>query len=45
MAMMLGISSKTVKRHIKDLGIIRFISRGANGYWEIINDELRSMTK
>ena len=45
MAMMLGISSKTVKRHIKDTGIIRFIGRGANGYWEIIDDEPKSMTK
>lgn len=28
MAMTLGISSKTVKRHIKDIGIVRFIGRG-----------------
>ena len=38
MAMTLGISSKTVKRHIKDIGIIRFIGRGSNGHWEIIDD-------
>lgn len=38
MAMTLGISSKTVKRHIKDMGIIRFIGRGTNGHWEIIDD-------
>ena len=37
-AMILGVSSKTVKRHIKDIGIIRFIGRGSNGYWEIIDD-------
>ena len=37
-AMTLGISSKTVKRHIKDIGIIRFIGRGSNGHWEIIDD-------
>ena len=38
MAMTLGISSKTVKRHIKDIGIVRFIGRGSNGHWEIIDD-------
>ena len=38
MAMMLGISSKTVKRHIKDIGIVRFVGRGSNGHWEIIDD-------
>ena len=37
-AIILGVSSKTVKRHIKDIGIIRFIGRGSNGYWEIIDD-------
>ena len=35
MAMTLGISSKTVKRHIKDIGIVRFIGRGSNGHWDI----------
>ena len=39
MAMMLGISSKTVKRHIKNIGIVRFIGRGSNGHWEIIDDQ------
>ena len=38
MAMTLGISSKTVKRHIKDIGIVRFIGHGSNGDWEIIDD-------
>ena len=39
MAMTLGISSKTVKRHIKDIGIVRFVGRGSNGHWEIIDDQ------
>lgn len=39
MAMALGISSKTVKRHIKDLDIIQFVDRGCNGHWEIIKKE------
>ena len=39
MAMALGISSKTVKRHIKDLDIIQVVGRGCNGHWEIIKKE------
>ena len=39
MAMALGISSKTVKRHIKDLDIIQFVGRGCNGHLEIIKKE------
>ena len=39
MAMASGISSKTVKRHIKDLDIIQFVGRGCNGHWEIIKKE------
>ena len=39
MAMALGISSKTVKRHIKDLDIIQFVGRGCNGHWETIKKE------
>lgn len=39
MAMALGISSKTVKRHIEDLDIIQFVGRGCNGHWEIIKKE------
>ena len=39
MAMALGISSKTDKRHIKDLDIIQFVGRGCNGHWEIIKKE------
>ena len=38
MAMTLGISSKTVKRHIKDIGIIRCVGRGSNGHGDIIDD-------
>ena len=37
MAMELGVSSKTVKRHIKELTSIQFIGRGAHGHWEIID--------
>ena len=37
--MTLGISSKTVKRHIKNIGIVRFIGCGSNGHWKIIDDQ------
>ena len=36
-ANVLGISSKTVKRYIKDMGNIHYIGRGSNGYWKIDN--------
>lgn len=38
MAMVLGISSKTVKRHIKELKIIHYVGRGSNGHWEIADN-------
>lgn len=38
MAMALGISSKTVKRHIKELEVIQYVGRGANGHWEIVDN-------
>lgn len=37
-AMALGISSKTVKRHIKALEIIHHVGRGSNGHWEIVDN-------
>ena len=43
MAMALGISSRTVKRHIKDIGIVRFVGRGSNGHWEIIDDQKHNL--
>ena len=39
MAMTLGISSKTVKRHIKEMDMVQFIGRGSNGHWEIQKKE------
>lgn len=35
MSIMLGISSKTVKRHIKNMKNAHFIGYGKNGHWEI----------
>ena len=32
----LGISIRTVKRRIKELNNVKFIGRGSNGHWEII---------
>lgn len=34
-AMALGASSKTIKRHIKEIDNIQFVGRGVNGHWEI----------
>lgn len=36
MAALLGISSKTVKRHIKEMNNVHFVGRGCRGHWEII---------
>ena len=33
----LGISIRTVKRRIKQMNDVKFIGRGINGYWEIID--------
>ena len=38
-AMILGVSSKTIKRHIKKMNYVNYIGRGANGHWEISGDE------
>lgn len=35
MAMILGVSSKTVKRRIKEMERVNYIGRGSNGHWEI----------
>lgn len=39
MAMILGISSKMVKRHINQMDHINYIGRGAKGHWEISEEE------
>lgn len=35
MAMALGTSSKTIKRHIKEMSNVHFVGRGFRGHWEI----------
>lgn len=35
MAMILGISSKTVKRHLKEMHNVHYIGYGPHGHWEI----------
>ena len=37
MSVILGVSSKTIKRHIKAMPHVVYIGRGANGHWEIID--------
>lgn len=41
MAIALGVSSKTIKRHIKEMDNVRYIGRGFSGHWEIADDKKR----
>ena len=43
MAIELGVSSKIVKRHIKELTSIQFVGRGAHGHWEIVDKDPRPL--
>ena len=38
-AIALGVSSKTIKRHIKEMDNVNYIGRGFSGHWEIKDDE------
>ena len=38
-AIVLGVSSKTIKRHIKEMDNVNYIGRGFSGHWEIIENE------
>ena len=38
-AIALGVSSKTIKRHIKEMYNVSYIGRGFSGHWEITDDE------
>ena len=35
MAMALGVSTKTVQRHIKEMDNVHYVGRGFSGHWEI----------
>ena len=39
MAMILGVSSKTVKRRIKQMDQVNYIGRGSNGHREISEEK------
>ena len=39
MANVLGVSSKTIKRHIKEMNNVCYVGRGFSGHWEIEDDE------
>lgn len=41
MAIALGVSSKTIKRHIKEMDNVRYSGRGFSGHWEIADDKKR----
>lgn len=38
-AIELGVSSKTIKRHIKEMDNVCYIGRGFSGHWEITDKE------
>ena len=33
----LGVSDKTIKRHIKNIDNLKYIGSGYSGYWEIVD--------
>ena len=35
LAMALGVSVRTIRRHIKQMDNIRFVGRGFSGHWEV----------
>ena len=39
MAMILGVSSKTIKRRIKQMDHVNYIGRGSNGHWKISEEK------
>lgn len=41
MAIALGVSTRTIKRHIKEMDNVRYIGRGFSGHWEIADDKKR----
>ena len=40
-ALALEVSSKTIKRHIKEMDNVSYIGRGFSGHWEIADDKKR----
>lgn len=38
-AIALGVSSKTIKRHIKEMDNVNYYGRGFSGHWEIKDNE------
>ena len=39
MAIALGVSSKTIKRHIKEMDNVNYIGRGFSGHWEVKDEQ------
>ncbi len=35
MAKILGVSEKTITRHIKAIPSVRYVGKGKNGHWEV----------
>lgn len=41
LGMALGVSYKTIRRHIKAMGNVHYIGRGFSGHWEVDNQSKR----
>ena len=39
MAERLGVNVRTINRHLKQMDYVNYIGRGANGHWEISEEE------
>ena len=39
MAAKLGVTEKTIARHIKKMGNVRYVGSGYSGYWEICDED------
>ena len=38
-AMALGVSTRTIKRHIKEMDNVTYVGHGFSGHWEIVDNE------
>ena len=38
----LGVSDKTIKRHIKSIDRFKYVGSGYNGHWEIIKSQVKT---
>ena len=39
---LLGVSDKTIKRHIKSIDRLKYVGSGYSGHWEIIKSQIKT---